>query len=463
MNKILYIILIVFLGLTTASGIWNFIIGFKMGPEIYKLDSYVQWFLVGNITAFIGSILLLKYYYDRNYRLAFFTGVIVVITNLGYTTVLYIALTSGELRSYYMPAVLLNLCAIIVYAVVLIFSNTRKRFWLKLVGFCGLVIGLVLVSALIGGMYPKNAWIINIFGKIAQWSPIAWYLVDVMFIMNFVGEFRTLKTENANVPRQRFLVSILGVLAIAAVVFTITTGKLLVNESDSQYDWRKDTAVQAQRLVWLAGGARTFVDSEGDSLHYLLIKPQNYDKQKKYPLVVCLPYGGYEAGAAELLSTDGRRSTYPAFIFVPYCPEGEGWGGIPGCASLDLLVYETISALTEPGIDVKRRYVTGVSRGGYGTWQFICSRPDMFAAAMPVCGGGDPELASKIVNMPIWAFHGANDKNVPVSGSRDIISAIKKAGGHPRYTEYPDEAHNIWDKVSDTPGLWNWLFAQKRE
>jgi len=117
--------------------------------------------------------------------------------------------------------------------------------------------------------YPKNAWIINILEKIAQWSPIAWYLVDVMFIMNSWVSSETLKTENANVPRQRFLISILGVLAIAAVVFTIITGKLLVNESDSQYDWRKDTAVQAQRLVWLAGGARTFVDSEGDSLHYL--------------------------------------------------------------------------------------------------------------------------------------------------------------------------------------------------
>jgi hypothetical protein len=253
MNKILYIILIVFLGLTTVSGIWNFIIGFKMGSEIYKLESYVPWFLVANITAFIGSILLLKYYYDRNYRFAFFAGVIVVITNLGYTTVLYIALTSGELRSYYMPAVLLNLCAIIVYAVVLIFSNTRKRFWLKLTGFCGLVIGLVLVSALIGGMYPKNVWIISMLGKIAQWSSIAWCLVNVMFIMNFVGELRTLKTENANVPRQKLLAGILGVLAIAAIVFTITTGKLLVNESDSQYDWRKDTAIQAQRLVWLAG------------------------------------------------------------------------------------------------------------------------------------------------------------------------------------------------------------------
>ena len=65
--------------------------------------------------------------------------------------------------------------------------------------------------------------------------------------------------------------------------------------------------------------------------------------------------------------------------------------------------------------------------------------------------------------MPVWAFHGAKDKNVPVSGSRDIISAIQKAGGHPKYTEYPNEAHNIWNNVIETPGLWAWLFAQKKE
>lgn len=463
MSKNLYIFLIAFLGLTAASGIWNSIINLQVGAEIYKLDSYVAWFSVLNITAFIGSILLLKYYYHHNYRFVFFTGIIAVMANLGYITVFYTILSSGGLRSYYMPALVLDLCAVILYSASLIFSNTRKRYWLKLVGICGLVTGLVLVSAIIGHLYPKDVRINSILGKLVQWSPMAWCVVNLLFILNFLGEIRTLKTKNANVPRQRPLESILGLAAVIAFVFTIAIGTLLVNQSYTQLFWRKNNAEQAQQLVKLAGGARTFVDREGDSLHYLLIKPQGYDQQKKYPLVVCLPYGGYEAGAAELLSTGICRSTYPAFIFVPYCPEGEGWGGIPGVPSLDSLVYETISALAEPGIDVKRRYVTGVSRGAYGTWQFICTRPDMFAAAMPVSGGGDPKLASKIVNIPIWAFHGAKDRNVPVSGSRDMIAAIKKAGGHPEYTEYPEEAHNIWDKVSETPGLWNWLFAQKRE
>jgi predicted peptidase len=170
------------------------------------------------------------------------------------------------------------------------------------------------------------------------------------------------------------------------------------------------------------------------------------------------------ASAAELLSRHSNRKKYPAFLFVPNCPAGSGWGGIPNYPSIDSLVYEAILELDkEPGIDVKRRYVTGVSRGGYGSWHFVCTRPEMFAAAIPICGAGDPKLASGIVNVAVWAFHGAKDRNVPVSGSRDMINAIKKGGGNPKYTEFPLEAHNIWDQVSTIPGLWNWLFVQRRE
>lgn len=466
MNKNLYILSIVFLGLTTASGIWNIIITNQIWAEIYKAHSYIGWYLLLNVTAIISSILSLKYYFHYNYRVAFFSGTIAIIANLAYATVFYIILTSG-LSVYVKPILLLYLSAIIVYFLSLIFSNTRNRYWLKLAGVCGLVIVLISASAFIGVAYSKNVRIISILRKITQLGFIALYLVNVMFIMNFLGEIRLLKTENVNVSRKKYLEIILGSIAIVAVVFMIDIGTSLVNESNEsashQLGWRDDNAQRDQQLVYRAGGARTFVDRDGDSLHYLLIKPQKYDQQKKYPLVVCLPYSGYEAAAADALSVSFDRYTYPAYVFVPYCPEGLGWGGIFGTPSLESLVYEAISALNEPGIDIKRRYVTGVSRGGYGTWQFICTRPDLFAAAMPVCGGGDPKLASKIVNMPIWAFHGAEDKNVPVSGSRDMISAIKKLGGHPQYTEYRYEAHNIWDRVIETPGVWNWLFAQKKE
>ncbi|HEY4149563.1 MAG TPA: dienelactone hydrolase family protein, partial [Chitinophagaceae bacterium] len=168
--------------------------------------------------------------------------------------------------------------------------------------------------------------------------------------------------------------------------------------------------------------------------------------------------------AAQLLSTDDNRRKYHTFLFIPNCPPGAGWGGIPNYPNVDTLVFDAITALDgQFNIDEKRRYVIGLSRGGFGAWDFICQRPEMFAAAVPVSGGGDPSLAPKIVKVAVWAFHGTKDKNVPVMASRNMIDAIKTAGGNPRYTEYPDLGHNIWDQVRTTPGLLDWLFAQHRD
>jgi predicted peptidase len=166
---------------------------------------------------------------------------------------------------------------------------------------------------------------------------------------------------------------------------------------------------------------------------------------------------------AQLLSTQANRTKYPAFLLVPQSPPDTDWGGITHIQAVDSLVLESISALEkEFSIDTDRRYVTGTSMGGYGTWHLICSWPDMFAAAIPIAGAGDPAFAQNIVGVPIWAFHGARDRNVLVRGSRDMIEAIKKQGGSPRYTEFPDKAHHISAEVKTTPGLLEWLFVQER-
>jgi predicted peptidase len=94
---------------------------------------------------------------------------------------------------------------------------------------------------------------------------------------------------------------------------------------------------------------------------------------------------------------------------------------------------------------------------------FICSRPEMFAAAVPMAGKGDVTLAENIIGVPVWIFHGRPDRNVPVSGSRNIVEASRKAGGSPKYKEFPYIGHGIWDEVKSTPGLMDWVFAQKRE
>ena len=93
----------------------------------------------------------------------------------------------------------------------------------------------------------------------------------------------------------------------------------------------------------------------------------------------------------------------------------------------------------------------------------LAPNPDLFAAAVPVCGGGNPQLASTITDVDVWAFHGEKDRNVPVENSRSMIDAIKKSGGSPKYTEFSDAGHNIWDQVMNTPGLLDWLFAQEKD
>ena len=100
--------------------------------------------------------------------------------------------------------------------------------------------------------------------------------------------------------------------------------------------------------------------------------------------------------------------------------------------------------------------------GGDGSWHFIITRPQMFAAAIPICGGADPSLGKSIAHIPVWAFHGTKDGAVPVALSRDMIDAIKAAGGSPLYTEFPDAGHISWPLAYDTPGLLDWLFAQTR-
>ena len=233
---------------------------------------------------------------------------------------------------------------------------------------------------------------------------------------------------------------------------------------------------------------RTYVSVQKDTMQYRLLKPIDYDSAKQYPLVVCLS-GGAGRGtnnikqiagsrAAQVLSTLENRKKYPAFVFVPQCPPGSDWGrslgkierdslikrGKYNQPNVESLVFEIISALEEEfNIDTTRRYITGQSMGGFGSWHFILTHPQMFAAAIPVCGGANPDLAKNITDVPIWVFHGDNDNTVPVDFSRNMVAAIKKAGGNPKYNEFPNVGHGSWHPAFDTPELLDWLFAQVNE
>ena len=117
---------------------------------------------------------------------------------------------------------------------------------------------------------------------------------------------------------------------------------------------------------------------------------------------------------------------------------------------------------TRYAIDAARIYVTGQSLGGYGTWSAIAKYPQLFAAAVPVCGGGSTKKAKLIAEVPVWAFHNTLDPIVLANESRRMITAIRKAGGDPKYTEFRTGLHNAWDPAYEQPGLVNWVLAQHK-
>src|SRR5262249_12778276 len=143
-------------------------------------------------------------------------------------------------------------------------------------------------------------------------------------------------------------------------------------------------------------------------------------------------------------ASDEVMKRYPAFVIAPQCPEGKKWVEVDWSAKSHVLPDEPSTALaatfnlipamqSEFSIDPKRIYITGLSMGGYGVWDALSRRPELFAGTVPICGGGDVAMAKQIMSVPIWAFHGADDKAVPVERSRQMIDAIKERGVQPKY------------------------------
>ena len=113
-------------------------------------------------------------------------------------------------------------------------------------------------------------------------------------------------------------------------------------------------------------------------------------------------------------------------------------------------------------VDQDRIYLTGLSMGGFGTWALAAHAPNRFAAIVPICGGGDPSRTKRIARIPAWVFHGGKDPTVPLEMSQKMVEALKKNGGDPKFTIFPDAGHDSWTQAYDTPELYEWLLQQKR-
>ncbi|WP_373523891.1 prolyl oligopeptidase family serine peptidase [Aquiflexum sp.] len=469
MNRDFYFFGILFLGLYVIAALFNCIIFFQIDFHLHNLHSFGNWLLVILGTALIGSIFSLKYFSHKGYKFAFVTGLMVVISGLFQNIFFYFLLQSllKGLQDYYIPVYILSLGAGLLFGISLVFSKAGKNPWLRGMGIFILIIVVFSAYVLNLSLNVQPGQPISTIIQLTQWIVLAASLEFIPLIMVFYTEFKTSKSDSeTSVPYKysEFLTCLGGVTVLMILVIGIMVG--------TQSFWSTHASPGTKALAE-PFEARSYVNREGDSLLYRLLLPLDYDPEKQYPMVVCL-HGGAGYGTdnfrqfdgslfARMLSKPENREKYPAFVFVPQCRPGSSWGGLPNLPAVDELVFETIGSLTDEfAVDENRLFVAGHSLGGYGTWHFIGTRPDKFAAAIPFAGEGNPDLAPNMLNVAIWAFHGANDGNVPVSGSRDVIEAIRNAGGDPRYTESPKGGHG-WEIIEDTPGVLEWLFAQKRD
>jgi predicted peptidase len=220
---------------------------------------------------------------------------------------------------------------------------------------------------------------------------------------------------------------------------------------------------------------RSFRGASGTEMPYRLFIPSAPARGRPLPVVVYL-HGSGGAGTDNLKQISGGntkgshlwtlphvQARYPAFVVAPQIPSGATWhsAGDDVSPHAELVLHLLRSLSQEFAIDANRIYLTGQSLGGFGTWDLIAKRPGIFAAAIPLCGGGDPARVTAARGTPVWAFHGAMDQTVPVARSRESVAALRAVGDAVKYTEYPNAGHDVWTIAFSEPGLPDWLFAQK--
>lgn len=215
---------------------------------------------------------------------------------------------------------------------------------------------------------------------------------------------------------------------------------------------------------------RVYTDADGEH-KYVVFVPRDYSADRDWPVILFLHGAGERGSDGQLQVHVGLGPAIRAredFPFIAAFPQAEDVAGPARQAWLPaapdgrraLAILDEVEKRYRT--DEKRVYLTGLSMGGFGAWGQAAAAAERWAAIVPICGGGDPALADKLRDLPIWCFHGAKDRAVPVDESRAMVDAIEAAGGNPLYTEYPDLEHNCWDAAYGDDALYAWLLEQRR-
>ncbi|MEE3296649.1 MAG: dienelactone hydrolase family protein [Planctomycetota bacterium] len=203
------------------------------------------------------------------------------------------------------------------------------------------------------------------------------------------------------------------------------------------------------------------VGGKETAIRYWQFVPKDYDGKKKFPLMLFLHGAGERGSSLEKVKKWGppklvrKKKDFPFVLISPQCPKGTWWK----TEELYQLVKHAAGRLR---IDPRRMYVTGLSMGGFGSWHLMDRYPGLFAAGVPICGGGKAASARNLVNTPIWAFHGDADGVVKAELSKLMIKAIEKAGGKKaKLTLYPGVGHNSWSRAYANEEVYKWLLSHK--
>lgn len=195
---------------------------------------------------------------------------------------------------------------------------------------------------------------------------------------------------------------------------------------------------------------------------YLLYVPEAEPTPEGYPLMLFLHGSGERGDDLSRVKAHGPPSflddttSFPFVVISPQCPPDQWWD-----TRALLNILDEVEA--ELPIDKNRVYVTGLSMGGLGTWALLKEAPDRFAAAAPVCGGGNPLAVCRFRDVPVWAFHGAKDDVVLPEESERMVNGLKEIGANVKFTLYPDANHNSWTVTYDNPELYSWLLSHSKK
>ena len=228
---------------------------------------------------------------------------------------------------------------------------------------------------------------------------------------------------------------------------------------------------------------------KGDTLPYRILVPDNYDPEIKYPLIIFL-HGSGERGndnekqlshGAELFLRDSIRKKYPAIVVFPQCSENSYWSNVSivkdevsGIRTFDFLTNSkptvAMNLLINLMDDLRRKYsiqnkkiyVSGLSMGGMGAFEIVRRKPNLFAAAMPICGGANPATAKDLLKTNWWIFHGEKDDVVNPQYSKDMATAILNEGGMAKLSIYPNANHNSWDSAFAENNFMLWMFSNSK-